>query len=372
MTKRQIFPLFLLSVMLIALFVPACKKKPDVPTITVITPEYGPEETLVTIEGENLAEISQVRFSGQPINFNTAYNSDVALLFRVPDNVPVGPHVVELVTKGGIAVTNFRITLDPPQVFSVVPEFASPGEVVSIYGRNFYDPVSVFFHDSVASEIVFKSTDSLRVKVPVGATKGKITVVANGGDTLSPSPFFSRRLILVNDFDGNGTRKETNKWVFVGSVQQNAGNAVQNTNPAPLSGNFLKLTGKDDLNISWIGGAQNHFGFPGDMFSNFGIESTNENTLLQVDLNSNGKTKTHILVILLENGGSNNDFTYKLAVDWNGWKQVSIPLTRFTDLNGLPVNPAKVKVVKFHLIDELDSNSLLEVNVDNVKFLEDK
>lgn len=356
--------------LVVSSFFLACEKDVLPPEITSINHLFGPAELLVTIEGRNLANITEVAFSGQPVNFNTAFNSDIALLMRIPTNVPLGPHEVTLTTAGGTATTNFRVTLDPPSIFRVSPTAALPGDMVSIVGKNFYPPLEVFFFDSVAAEIILENEDSLVVQVPEGISKGRIRVNANGGTTLSPIDFFSVNTILVNDFDGNGMRPETNRWIFVGEVDQTPNDAVQSTNPAPLDGNFLKLSGQDNLDISWIGGAQTNFGFPGDTFETFGITTSPNNTLIELDINNNGRDQTYILLILLENGGSPNDFVYKIPVDWEGWRTVSFPLNRFTDVNEVIVDPSKVRTLKIHLIDEEDSNQLLEINVDNVVFKE--
>ncbi len=366
MKSVNLFFIFCFAVLIIG-----CRKKTDAPILLNISPVFGPEGTLVTIEGSNLANIKDITFSGQIINFNRAYNSDNALLLRIPESVPVGEHEVVITTEGGSFVTNFKVTLEPPEIYKVLPESAAPGETITIYGKNFFEPLEVFFFDSIKANIVATDEDSIiRVTVPDGTKKGKITVVSNGQDTISPIDFYLQNTIWVNNFDGKGLRAETNKWIFVGTINQTAQNAVQNANPTPIDNNFLKLSGKDNLNIAWVGGAQSNFGFPGDTFETYGITSTPENTLLQMDINNNGKDKTYIILILLEKNGSNNDFTYKIPVNWSGWKAVSVPLNRFKDLNGLPVDPTKVKVVKIHLIDEETSGNTLEVNVDNIRFLE--
>ena len=343
-----------------------CVKEVPAPMITSVSPGFGPAGALVTFEGMNLANIQEITFSGQIVNFNTAYNSDVALLFRVPNNIPLGEHEVVFRTAGGSASTQFRVTLDPPSIFSINPEFASPGEIVTIKGKNFYEPLEVFFFDSVQAEIVTLFPDSIEVVVPEGIQKGKLTINANGGVATSPVNFFSVNTILVNDFDGNGLRSETNKWGFTGQINQNALNAIHDSNPEPIEGNFLKLSGTDDLAINWIGGAQSHFGFPGDAFETFGISTDINNTLLEMDINNNGRTNTHIILILLEENGLTTDFTHEIHVDWDGWDKISVPLNRFSNFEGVLVDPSKVKLIKVHLIDNDDSNTLLEVNVDNI------
>ncbi|MDP5171283.1 MAG: glycan-binding surface protein, partial [Bacteroidia bacterium] len=236
--------------------------------------------------------------------------------------------------------------------------------------ENFFEPVEVFFFDSVAAQILVVAEDSVVVVVPTGISQGFVRLNANGGTSLSPQRFFTARSILVNDFDGGGLRAETNKWVFRGSINQNASNAVQSSNPDPFSGNFLHLTGTDNLNISWIGGAQNHVGFPGETFETFGISTSANNTILEFDANSNGKAYTNIILILLEKDGSPNDFTYEMKVDWSGWKHVAVPLNRFKDLNDAIVNPTKVRVIKVHMIDKGGTKKELEINIDNLTFTE--
>lgn len=348
----------------------SCKGETFAPSIMTIDPLFGPVETLVVVEGEHLAGIESITFSGNPINFNNAYNADHALLFRIPETVPLGEHEVLITTASGTVSTNFRVTFDPPEIFGLAPSSAGPGDEIVIYGENFYEPIEIYFFDSVAAEIVWITEDSLKVVVPEGIQQGFVQVVANGGVALSPQRFFSVRNILVNDFDGNGLRAETNKWVFRGSVTQNGSNAVQSADPEPIEGGFLKLSGSDDLNISWIGGAQNHIGFPGDTFETFGITTVANNTLLELDVNSNGVENTHVILILLEKDGSPNDFTHEFQIDWDGWDHLSIPLNRFKDLNDVIVDPTKVRVIKIHLIDNDGTGTMLEANIDNLTFIE--
>ncbi|MFK7926287.1 MAG: IPT/TIG domain-containing protein, partial [Bacteroidia bacterium] len=358
----KIYPYLLLGLCVV---LSACIKDPGPPVIDVLEPVFGPAETLVVIEGQNLGDIQEITFSGQVVNFNNAYNADHALLMRIPSSVPLGEHEVIFRTPFGSVSSSFRVTLDPPEIFSVNPQPASPGEVITIYGENFFEPLEVYFFDSIQAEIVLNMPDSIRVIVPEGVEKGPITVVANGGGARSPIDFFSINRILVNDFDGDGMRPLTERWIFKGSINETNLTAVQNGNPQPIDNNYLKISGTDDLDISWIGGVQSYFGLQGDDFEDFGIRSASNNTLLELDVNNNGRNDTYVILILLENNGSPNDFAHTVHLDQPGWQRLSIPLNRFKDLNDLIVDPAKVRIVKIFLTDNDDSNNLLEVNVDN-------
>jgi len=354
---------------LITLFA-SCEKAQDPPSITSITPEIGAAEDLIVIEGVNLENITEMKMSDQVINFNTAYNSMNALLFRVPNNVPLGEHVISLTTSGGVATVNFKITLEAPAIFNVNPAFASPGDVIEITGKNFFEPVEVFFFDGVQAEIKSLFQDSMEVIVPEGIQKGQIRLVANGGDTLSPIDFFSINEVLVSDFDGNGLREDNAKWAWAGFCDQPAEDPFASIDFQGIDGNYMKISGTDTQNFQWLGGPQSYFGMPGDDFETFGITTIPNNTLLEIDVYGNGDENAHLLFILQEFDGSTNDFTEEIHVDWQGWQKVSIPLIRFNDLDNFTIDPAKVKLLKIHLLDNDETGEQLEVAVDNIKFVE--
>ena len=338
--------------------------------VVSVDPAFGSAETLVTIEGSNLGNIETMTFSDEVVNFNTAYNSDNALLYRIAESIPLGPHVVEITTAGGSTTFDFTVSKEAPEVFNFSPASANVGEEVIIRGENFFEPLEVLFHDSIQAEITFVSEDSLRVIVPEGIEKGRIILKANGGRAVSPVDFFRTRTILVNDFDGNGMRASTEMWLKDGFVDQTTIiEGVQNSNPDPIDNNFLKLTGTDGLEINWIGGTESNFADIDD-FQNFGITTGIGFTLIKMDINNNGSSDTYLTVGLTERDGSLNDFAHTIAVDWTGWQEVIIPLTRFEDLDGLLVDPAKVKSVILHITDDNETGEQIEVNIDNVRFEE--
>ena len=354
----------------LAVLAMACEPTPEAPVITDIDPVFGETTTLVTLEGMHLANITELAFNGQAVNFNTAYNSDVALLFRVPENLETGEYEIAVTTAGGTASTSFRITLAAPEIYNVMPESAPVGATVEINGKNFFEPLSVFFFDNIPADIVSRAPDKVKVVVPDGTQEGPILLSANGGDTLSPVNFFLTDEILINDFDGNGVRAATEDWIRSGFVdQQSAAEAVQNSNPDPIDGNYLHISGTDALAIEWVGGFENPSNDPD--FDVFAITAEERSkVLLTFDINTNGRTDTHLLLALKERDGSNNDFAHNVAVTGEGWHELAIPLTRFEDLAGNQVDLAKIKTLKLHLIDTNETGNPLEANIDNVRFVQ--
>jgi hypothetical protein len=350
------------------LFISACTKQ-EAPVISSISPEFGFEETLITVEGMNFENILSINFDeGIPANFNPSYASENAVLFRVPENAVLGDNTIEITTEGGVVTFPFRVTLKPPTISDFYPESASPGETVTIIGENFFEPLEVLFFDSISANIIFSSEDSIVAEVPENVMKGQIKVKANGGPVSTPRVFFTTTEILVNDFDGNGLRSETNRWIFYGAIDQNAGNAIQNSDPAPIDNNFLKISGRDPGTV-WIGGTENH-SFDIASFEVFPITTDLNNTFLEIDVNNNGKDFTHLILVMVERNGSINDFSTTVLLDEEGWHKFSLPLNRFTDLDGFTIDPQKIRAVKFHLINNEGSNQKLEANIDNVKFVQ--
>lgn len=344
--------------------------KSDPPMVVSYIPDFGPEQTLITVEGMDFSDLLAINFNnGIAADFNPSYGTDKALLFRVPFGAPLGDNQILIKTEAGEVTFPFRVTLDAPEIDNFNPKSANEGDLVYIIGENFFEPLEVLFADSVAGEIVYFQEDSISVRVPAGVSKGQIKVKANGGSANTAEVFFSTTEVLVNDFDGNGVRSETSKWKFTGFVDQtSAANAIFNINPDPISNNFIKLSGKDDLNTTWLGGAENHSNDAAE-FENFGIFSDINNTFIEMDINSNNRKDSHLIIVLTQRNGLKTDFTETIKLDWDGWRKIRIPLNRFADLNGFTVDPAEIKTVKLHLVDELKTKKKLEANIDNIKFI---
>lgn len=357
----------LLLCLFISLLIVSCESDP--PSVVTFTPEFGSAGALITVQGMHFNDLVAIDFNnGIAADFNPSFGTGEALLFRVPEGAPLGENLIRIITDHGETEFPFTVTLEPPAIASFSPETAQPGETVTILGENFFAPLEVLFFENLPGNILFASEDSIVVEVPENVTKGRIEVVANGGSALTATVFFTTTEILVNNFDGEGMRSETDKWIFYGSINENGNTAVQSTNPVPIDNNYLKITGTDPGTV-WIGGTESH-SYDTDVFDVFPITSVLNDSFLSLDINSNGRDKTHLIVVLAERDGSPNDFSETIPIDWDGWETVEFPLNQFVDIDGFPIDPAKIKTVKFHLFNELESTLPLEANIDNVKFIQ--
>ena len=372
--SKLYLPLRLAALLLVLLAVGCDDVEP--PELISLEPDMGPRETLVVMQGNHLGEIRELTFNDSIIPFNTAYNSDVALLFRIPSNISLGEKQMVVRTDGGSFTTTFTVTEDPPEITRFYPRIADPGDLITFIGDNYFDPLEVTFTsdvdslgmitDSVAGEIVFQAVDSLIVRVPEGARTGFIRIDANGGSVRTGVTFQTFSNVLVSDFDGNGI-VGNDEWTFDGFTEQgNGAPFIRSSLPAPVSGNFIQLSGSDELGIGWIGGAKTPGGTAVD---SFGITTQAGNTFLEFDVNSNGRTGTR-LVMILQQYDSGDDFTHRIILNDQGWVEESHDLTRFRNSNGIVVNPARINQIKFHLEDPERNGQRLEANIDNVAFAE--
>lgn len=333
------------------------------PSIVLFEPDFGPPETLITVRGANFENLVAINFNEDvPADFNPSFGKDSALLFRVPMEAPLGDNDILIKTENGEITFPFRVTLEAPQVKDFFPKSANAGETIYIIGENFFEPLEILFFDSIPGTLKYMSPDSIVVEVPPNVQRGRIIVKANGGSSSTKENFFSVTQVGINDFDGNGLRAETDKWLFYGNIEQTATNAVMTGGP---SGNYLKISGTDPGSI-WVGGTESNQ----DGIENFGVVSDLNNTFLEMDISNNGKDKTHLIFIVKEKNGSFNDFQITEHIDWEGWRKITIPLNRFKDINGAPPDPTKLNLIKLHLYNELGSSQSLEVNLDNINLIQ--
>ena len=349
------------------------------PIVTSVEPSFAPADSLVIVQGEHLEGIKEMRFDGQLVNFNTAYNADQALLFRVPRNVAPAEYTVTVETEDGVASFPFRVSEAAPKIIELGQEQASLGEVIKISGENFFEPLQVFFSggldgdmrplDSVPGEVVSATPDLICARVPDNARAGRIFVIANGGLARSPSPLRVVNAILLTDFDGGGIRPSIDSY-FSSSrgLDQNPRDLTTfirvHDSPEPLDGQWLKLSGTRNANALIGGISLPRRGEP------LGIVTPPERTLVTFDVNNGGREETFLKVLLTDTEGNDYDLlTGGLRIDGEGWQRVSAPFNRF-NLAGAPVDPSQIIGVRFFLFDEDNVGVPMEVNIDNVAIAE--
>ena len=368
------------AAVIIALAGVACNE--EEPMVTSVEPTFAPADSLVIVQGEHLEDVLEMRFDGELVNFNTAFNTDQALLFRVPRNLNPNDYTVTLETDGGMTSFPFRVSEAAPRIFEVLEDQAALGEVITIVGENFYGPpLEVYFSggvdeadrplDSIPGEIVSASLDTIRARVPDEARAGTVILVANGGIARSPRSIGILSPLLITDFDGGGIRGDISAYLprAVTGLDQNRRDittfVAAHDSPAPLNGQYLKLSGRRTSDPLLGGIRIPALGDP------FGISGVPLNTVITFDVHNGGRTESFLQVVLTDTNRVDYELdTRGILLEETGWNFRSIPLSRFTNLQGAPVSPGSVRGVSFFLFDDSPEAVLMEANIDNVRFAE--
>src|SRR6185437_8265434 len=153
------------------------------PTITGLTPKYGPQSggNTITITGTDFTATTTVAFGTQP-GTTVAVNSPTTLTVKVPAATAPGDVTVTVTTPGGKA---FPLPTTPyayfgqPTIASITPPAGSlaGGSTVAIGGTDFAPTATVTFGGIPGTTVVVGTTFALTVKVPAGVTPGTVTVV---------------------------------------------------------------------------------------------------------------------------------------------------------------------------------------------------
>jgi hypothetical protein len=164
------------------------------PTLTSFSPASGPEGTLVTLSGANLAGVSQVSFGGANV---TAISIVSATSVRVvvPPGATSGKIIVADEVDTAQSAASFTVT---PRILTI-PAAAQPGAGVTIAGTSFTGASAVRF-GGLAATFTVDGPTQITAMVPTAAVSAKITVTTPGGTATSPTDFTVVRLPMVTSF----------------------------------------------------------------------------------------------------------------------------------------------------------------------------
>jgi hypothetical protein len=189
---------------------------------------------MIAIIGRNLQNVQQVWFNDQRATLTATFVSNTSIITKVPDKIPqtVTNEMKLIFANGRELIYDFTVDISKPRVDRLKSEYVNEGDVATIYGDFFYEPVTVTFTGGVSGQLVSVKHDVVEVKVPAGAQPGPITVTTNFGQTESTFWFRDNRDIIAS-FD----------IPLVNSVWQGPAN-ITATKPGiiPISGKFIAAT----------------------------------------------------------------------------------------------------------------------------------
>jgi hypothetical protein len=155
---------------------------------------------LIAIVGENLQNTAEIWFNDQQARLTPTYITSTSILVAVPTPIPLNiTNKLKIIFKDGSELLHdFVVEISEPWVNSMICEFVNTGDVATIRGDFFYEPLTVTFTGGVVGQIVTVDDQTLEIRVPAGAQPGPITVKTNFGVTSSDFWFRDNRNIFIS------------------------------------------------------------------------------------------------------------------------------------------------------------------------------
>jgi len=161
---------------------------------------------MVAIMGQNLQDAREIWFNDQRGILNPSFITGTTIITKVPSQIPaeITNEMKIIFANGNSLVYDFTVDISAPEISYMKSEFVNPGDVATINGNYFYEPVMVTFTGAVTGELVSLEDGLIEVRVPEGAQPGPITITTNFGQTESDFWFRDNRNIIAS-FDGTTT-----------------------------------------------------------------------------------------------------------------------------------------------------------------------
>jgi len=186
---------------------------------------------LIAIIGDNLQEAVQVWFNDQQARLTPTYITNTSLLVSVPAQIPIDVNnKLKIIFKNGHELLyDFEVQISKPYVASMVCEFVNTGDIATIRGDFFYEPLTVKFTGGVNGEVVSVKDKEIQVRIPAGVQAGQITVKTNFGETKSNFWFRDGRNMFIDSDPYEG-------WWNSNYVVSNPGPS----DPPKINGNYIR------------------------------------------------------------------------------------------------------------------------------------
>lgn len=274
---------------------------------------------LVAIIGQNLGGAVQLWFNDQQANLNPTYITNTSILVNVPAQIPLSiTNKLKIVFKDGRTLLyDFQVQISKPAVNSMLSEFVLTGEVATIRGDYFYQPLTVTFTGGATGTLVSVKDQEIQVRVPAGAQPGPITVKTNFGETKSNFYFRDDRNHFIDSDPYEG-------WWNSSYVVTNPGPG----DPVAISGNYIRFK-KPIAGWSWnevAGGPATAMPVHSKNIPDAAILKP-EDYYLKFEVNTLKPYNANMLKINVAlNAEDNNAYLWKPPVDTKGqWQTIVIP-----------------------------------------------
>ncbi len=286
---------------------------------------------LIAIVGENLQDATEVWFNDQKASLTPTYITATSILVSVPSPIPqvITNKMKIIFSNKDTLLYDFKVQISEPIIKGLDCEYVLTGDVATISGDFFYEPLTVTFTGGAVGELVSVKDKTIKVKVPAGAQPGQITIKTNFGETKSDFWFRDNRNIFISSDPYTG-------WWNASYVVT----APAVGDPAKINGNYIRVK-KAIGSWSWNEVAGGPPDAMGDISKNIPDEAILKPSdyYLKFELNTvkpyNGNVLKINVGILKEN---NDAYLWKPPYDTKGqWQTVIIPFEEIANSYGTPL-----------------------------------
>jgi hypothetical protein len=207
-TKTKAITIFVLAVLVLMI---SCKKETTVTAkINKVDPGKGAGNEVITLTGSGLKDVQSIVFDlgNVPASFNPNFNTDGAIIFRVPASANVGDQHIVFTNSSGYQFSVPFTVLAVPSVASAFPAEWEAGSNVTITGNYLNSVNHVSFDASADTAIIVSATATkLVIKMPASAVNTtKLAIRNDAGITVTSFVFLNmdKQLKLFTEGLGDG------------------------------------------------------------------------------------------------------------------------------------------------------------------------
>lgn len=146
----------------------------------------GVPKNVYIIKGSGFSTLQKIYFNDFDTYFNPTLVTDTAIFVTIDEKTPYAnaSNELKIVTKGGTVVYHFVIAPPPPTFGSYNPINPAAGDVITIYGNYFLDPIVKI--GGVTATIISSTLTEIKVKVPTGSNDKYVSVSNISGTAIAP------------------------------------------------------------------------------------------------------------------------------------------------------------------------------------------
>ncbi|PZX94889.1 hypothetical protein DOS84_04885 [Flavobacterium aquariorum] len=145
----------------------------------------GDPKNYYIIRGSGFTTVEKIYFNDFDTYFNPTMVTDTEIFVLIDEKTPYADATskLKIVTKLGTIVYDFVIAPPSPSFGSFNPINAAEGDVITIYGNYFLDPIVKVGTETVP--VISSTLTEIKVKLPAGADKKYISVTNISGTATS-------------------------------------------------------------------------------------------------------------------------------------------------------------------------------------------